>query len=90
MEMILKNTNQIIKNEMVCAFETEDNVNFIVLTDNSKNESGLLNIDAYYYEENNNVLYLTPIKNEDLHLVEEAINKLKNKGENLWAILIKE
>jgi|GEM_PF-4426414 len=83
MEMILKNTNQIIKNEMVCAFETEDNVNFIVLTDNSKNESGLLNIDAYYYEENNNVLYLTPIKNEDLHLVEEAINKLKNKGENL-------
>ena len=83
MEMILKNTNQIIKNEMVCAFETEDNVNFIVLTDNSKNESGLLNIDAYYYEEKNNVLYLTPIKNEDLHLVEEAINKLKNKGENL-------
>jgi len=80
MKMIIKSTNKTVLGEVVCSFETDDNTKFIVLTNNSKNEQGLLNITAYYYEDKDNKLYLEPINNEDLPLVEEAINKLKEEN----------
>lgn len=82
MEMYLKSTNEPILGETVCTFETDDNTNFIVLTDYSKNEQDLLNVTAYYYEIKDNNMYLEPIRNEDFSLVEEAINKLKEDGGN--------
>ena len=78
--MFLKCNNEKITGQEVCLFETEDDTKFIVLTDNTTNSKGQLNISAYYYEEIDNKKYLTPINEDDMELVDDAISMVK--GEN--------
>lgn len=77
MEMILKSNNEVINMDIVCSFETNDNLKYIVLTDYSKDEDNKLNIFPYNYEVIDNKMYLSNIKEEDKEFIYDTINKYK-------------
>ena len=68
MEMVLKSNKSFVLGDVVCFFQTNADTKIIVLTNNSKNVQGLLNIKAYYYEKKEDKLYLEPIEDKHLYL----------------------
>ncbi len=77
MEKIKVNKNgQEVEMELMLKFETEeDNRKYMVYTDKTKDESGKVNLYAYYYETDENDL--KPVSNEDMAIVEEALKEAK-------------
>ncbi len=77
MEKIKVNKNgHEVEMELMLKFETEeDNRKYMIYTDKSKDESGKVNLYAYYYEIDENDL--KPVPNEDMPIVEEALKQVK-------------
>ncbi len=66
--------------QVVCVFETEDDMKYMVYTDNEKNDKGELIVYGATIGSDN---ILTPIQKEDYYLIEDSISMLKDKYGNM-------
>lgn len=66
--------------QIVCTFETEDDMKYIVYTDNERSEKNELIVYGATVDNEN---ILTPIKKEEYYLIQDSINMLKEKYGNM-------
>lgn len=72
-----KNGNMLeFNSQIVCFFETEDDMKYMVYTNNLKNDLGKLIVYGATVG-NDNVL--TPVPKEEYYLIEDSISLLKQK-----------
>lgn len=78
MEKIKVNKNgEEVEMELVLKFvDEENNKQYVVYTDNSKDEFGKVNLYAYYYIDDENDLQ--PVLASEMFIVEEALKQLKD------------
>ena len=62
--------------QVVCTFETDDNVKYLAYTYNKRDEKGQVIVHGAIISKNN---ILSPISNDELYLIEDSINLLKDK-----------
>lgn len=66
--------------QIVCVFDTEDDVKYMVYTDNKKNDLDELIVYGVIIGNDN---ILTPIQKEDYYLIEDSISMLREKYGNM-------
>ena len=76
---LIDEKHNIIEANVICTFETEDNKNYILYTNDTKDSNGNLNIFTSYYVKNGNCLQLSLIPKEEINVVEDVINQIKDK-----------
>lgn len=82
---IKNNLNELIEfqGEIVCTFETEDNLKYMVYTYYDKDEQGRIILHGSTINNDN---ILKPISSDELYLINDSIQLLKENFENGYKI----